>query len=100
VTPLLNVSGKAVADVHAAEDLTALEMHDRVFETWRAMTHSAQGRDSIKRRLAWLVLVPIACEVLFFALGMLGASPDGRSAPASHHEHHGRTGWPPGHFRR
>lgn len=82
--PLLDVSGKAVADVHSAEDHTAQEMHDRIFETWRAMTHSAQGRESVKRVLAWCVLVPIAVEVLVFGLGLHSAPETSRGAVSRH----------------
>lgn len=93
LAPLLDVSGKAVADVHAARGHTALDMQNRVFETWRAMTHSAQGREYIKRRLAWCVLIPIALEVLVFGIGMRDASPGASSTPINQYNggHHRRS---------
>lgn len=67
----LEKSAEVVSKIHGLRDVPPKIMYDEIFDTWHALTDSAEGREAMKRRWLGFTLLAVALEVVIFAVGVL-----------------------------
>lgn len=66
----LEKSANVVSAIHQLRNVPPKVMYDKIFDTWHAMTDSAEHRGKIKRKWLGLTLLALALEVVIFAVGV------------------------------